>query len=356
MRVGIIGSGSICEYHIRALQRLGDVTVHAITSLDPSRTNQVAERYGISHTPARAEELIADPTIDAVSIAVWNADHARLGIAALKAGKHVFCEKPIARNAREAMEMAVAERTAGRVLMVGMVRRFDEKTRIAKQILDEGLLGEIYSIKAGYLRRDGQPGGWFTDREKSGGGALIDIGVHILDLALHVTGLESVRSVRGTTFSLPGIMLGVEGSMKYQSVDAGRISDVEDCAIASVFFENGAHLQLESCWAQHIKEGTSYLQIFGTKGGLTIDPELKLFTNRWNTVTDTTFPHLKEGLDIEEMFYREFKHFRDCVVDGVPCRCPSSDGIDLMRVIDAIYASAQSGREVLLDGTDKEGL
>ncbi len=348
MKVGIIGSGSISEYHIRAFRSVPDLEITGITSIAMSQAKDVASRFGIPVVYDSTEALLADPEIDAVSVAVWNAGHADLTIAALNAGKHVFCEKPMARNAAEAARMIEAEKASGKVLMIGMVRRFDIKSEAALNVLRSGDLGKIYYMKAAYLRRDGQPGGWFTDKAKSGGGALIDIGIHSLDLALYLADAGPVRSVRGTSYKLPDIMKGVEGTLKYISKEADGIRDVEDMIVATLFFENGAVMNLEASWAQHIKEDSQNLELFGTRGGLKVDPELQLSGNNGNYLADTTFSIHQSDDFLDVMFAREMNHFRDCVVDGVPCRCPSSDGLELMKIIDAIYLSADENREVTI--------
>ena len=351
MKVGIIGSGSISEYHLRAFQSVPDVEVAAITSIALEQAKDVASRFGIPKVYESSEALLADNEIDAVSVAVWNASHAELSIAALNAGKHVFCEKPMARNAAEAAGMVAAEKKSGKLLMIGLVRRFDLKSDAALNVVRSGALGDIYYMKAAYLRRDGQPGGWFTDKSRSGGGALIDIGIHSLDLALYLADAGAVRSVRGTTFQLPDIMKGVKGTEKYLSKGADGLRDVEDMVTANLFFENGAVLNLEASWAQHLKEDSQNLELFGTKGGLKVDPELSLSWNNGSYPADTSY-NIHSSLNgekfLDEIFSREMSHFRDCVVDAVPCIAPSSDGLNLMKIIDAVYLSAEENREVLI--------
>lgn len=346
MKIGIIGSGSICEYHLRAFSSIPDIEVLGITSIALDQAKDVAARFGIPSVYESIEKLLGNNEIDAVTVAVWNAGHADITIAALKAGKHVFCEKPMARNAVEAAQMVEAEKESGKTLMIGLVRRFDLKTEAAAAVVSSGELGHIYYMKAAYLRRDGQPGGWFTDKSKSGGGALIDIGIHSLDLALYLADAGSVSSVRGSSYKLPHIMEGIKGTQKYQSKEDAGVRDVEDMVVATLFFESGAVLNLEASWAQHVKEDSLNLEIFGTTGGLKVDPELQLSGNKASFLSDTRFDIHQSDEYLDEMFLREMTHFRDCIIDGIPCRCPSSDGLALMKIIDAIYLSAEENREV----------
>jgi len=344
--IGVIGAGSIGEYHLRSLQGLAGVEVRAVCDVNAERARKVADSFGVPRAIASIPELLRLDEIGAVTIGVWNAAHAEVAIAALEAGKDVFCEKPMARNTAEALRMVEAEAAAGRLLMVGLIRRFEQKSDAAREIIRSGQLGEIYYVRAGFLRRDGQPGGWFSSREKSGGGALLDIGIHPLDLGIHLADLGPVRSVRGVTMRLPNIMEGVKGTVKYISKDTGTVSDVEDHAVATLYFESGAVMTLETSWAQHREEDLKYLEIYGRKGGLIVDPQLTLTSTSSGYLCDTTFSLAEAADPLQEMFDRELAHFRDCLVDGAPCRSPSSEGVELMRIIDAIYESAAQGCEV----------
>jgi predicted dehydrogenase len=347
--IGVIGAGTIGEYHLRSLQATSGLEVRAICDTSEARARSVAGSFGVEHSSGSVADILRRDEIDAVTIGVPNAAHAEVAIAALQAGKHVFCEKPMARTAPEAARMVEAEAASGKLLMIGLVRRFDQKAEAARAITRAGTLGEIYHVRAGYLRRDGQPGGWFCSKDKAGGGALLDIGIHQMDLGLHLAELGPVRSVRGVTVQLPRIMSGVKGTHKYRSKDAGSVSDVEDHAVASLYFESGAVLTLEASWAQHREADLNYLEIYGRKGGLIVDPSLKLTSTSSGFLSDTTFPIATAADPLQEMFDREFAHYRDCLVDGVPCLSPSSDGVELMHIIDAIYESARRGTEVTIE-------
>jgi predicted dehydrogenase len=349
LRVGIIGAGTISEFHIRALKKLPGVAVSAICDVVTARARMLGDRYDISVVAPSADELLSLEGIDAVTIGVWNAAHADLAVAALAAGKHVFCEKPMARNGDEAARMLAAEQRAQKLLMIGLVRRFDLRCEIAADLIADGVLGEIYYIRAGYLRRDGRPGGWFTSKEKSGGGALIDIGIHSLDLALHLAELAPPLTVSGYTKSLPNIMDGIVGTEKYQSRDAADVRDVEDHAFASLRFDEGCLVTLEACWAQHRERDYQYLDLYGSSGGLVVDPQLQLSRNAGRALSDTRYP-IAAGTDpLQDMFDREMAHFAACLNEGRQCRSPASEGLQLMRIIDAIYESAASGSEVRLE-------
>ncbi|HKJ85008.1 MAG TPA: Gfo/Idh/MocA family oxidoreductase [Spirochaetia bacterium] len=348
IRVGLIGAGSIAEYHARALAKAPGIEVAAVCDVNLVRAQAFATTYGIPVAVGSIEELLSMGTIDAVTIGIWNAAHASVAIQALDAGKHVFCEKPMARNAIEAQSMVAAESNSGKLLMIGLVRRYELRTEIARDIVRRGELGNVYYARAGYLRRDGQPGGWFTSREHAGGGALLDIGIHSLDLALHLADLGTVERVSGFTRQLPSIMDAIIGTEKYVSKDSAGERDVEDHAFATLTFRDGGLLTIEASWAQHRERDTQYLELYGERGGLVVDPALHLSRNAGNALSDTTFPLVEPGDRLQEMFDREMAHFAACLNDGVRCMSPSADGLELMRIIDAIYRSASEGREVRL--------
>ncbi len=349
VKIGIIGAGSISEYHIRAFRKLNEVEIIALCDVNKERANNLASKYGIKTVYEKAEDIFANTEIDAVTICVWNKLHAELSIKALKAGKHVLCEKPMALNSKEAERMVEAEKNSGKLLMLGLVRRFDVKARAAKEIITNGELGNIYYAKAAYLRRDGQPGGWFSDKSKSGGGALIDIGIHSLDLLLYLVDAGSVHSVSGKIFRLPGMMADVEDFEKYQSSDTGKINNVEDMVIATINFRNGVVINLEASWTQHRGKDTQYMEIYGKCGGLIIDPDLVLYSNKNGCMANETFTISSNGKDpLQMMFDGEMAHFKDCITNGTECKSPSGEALELMKIIDAIYKSAELNKSIYL--------
>jgi predicted dehydrogenase len=348
MRVGIVGAGTISEYHIAALRKQEDLEISAIFDVNQERARAVAGQYRIPTVAPSLAALLGTSNIEAVTVGVWNAAHSQVSCAALEAGKHVFCEKPMARTVEEATPMVAAERASGRLLMIGLVRRFELRSVVARSIMQSGALGDIYLVRAGYLRRDGQPGGWFTDKERSGGGSLMDIGIHSLDLGIHLAGLGAISAVSGYTRQLGGIMDGVAGVQKYRSKEKAGVHNVEDHVFASLRFSGGALMTLEASWAQHRNKDTQYLEIYGSRGGLVVDPALRLYSTDSGALRDAVYPLDESGDRLQNMFDSELAHFVACVRDGVDCLSPSSEGLRLIRIIETIYRSADSGREQVL--------
>ena len=348
-KVAVIGVGGISEMHIRSYRSNPNVELYAFCDINEARLRKMGEKYGVSRLFTDKDELLrALPELDAVSVCTWNAAHAPCAIAALNAGKHVLCEKPMAKNAAEAQEMLEAARRAGRLLMVGFVRRYEKGSALLRRLVREDFFGELYYAKATYLRRNGNPGGWFGDKSRSAGGPLIDLGVHVIDLTRYLMGNPRPVSVYGATFRKLFDRPGIVTPKAYSSTSAGPgdVCDVEDLASAMIRFENGAVLQVEAAFSLNLREDTGSVQIFGTKGGAKLSPDLELYSELDGYMTNVTPVCPPESFDDE--FQAEIDHFVDCFANGVPCRSPAEDGVQIMRILDAVYESARTGHEVVL--------
>ncbi len=232
-----------------------------------------------------AADLLADPAVEAVSICTWNNTHAELAIAALEAGKHVLVEKPMSRSWEDAKRVQQVAEASGLVLQVGFVRRHSANARILKQFVDAGDLGEVYYAKASAIRRAGNPGGWFANKAISGGGPLIDIGVHVIDLCWYLMGSPKVVAVSGNTYEKLGNRSNITSLPRYTVSDYDpNLNDVEDLANAMVRFDNGASMMIDVSFSLHVKEDSFSVQVFGDKGGAELEPELSIATERMNTV------------------------------------------------------------------------
>jgi len=271
-------------------------------------------------------------------------------LAALQAGKHVLCEKPPALNRTSAFRMHQAALQNNRLLMYGFVRRFGRVESLAKKYVEQGRIGDIHCLKAGIVKRCGCPGGWFTEKEKSGGGALIDLGVHLIDLAGYfLSDVRPVSVIGGTFKSLVG-RSNIEDLNWYKASDCGRtINDVEDSAVALILYESGAILLLEAGWIINTGEEQQYLSINGSKGGMKLSPRLEIFSEENDHLININPVFDSYAFDIEAAFAAETAHFADCVIDGVRCICPSEEGIKVMSIIDAIYESSRSGEAVKIN-------
>ncbi len=345
LKVGIIGTGSLAVYHMEAYKKNPFVEITAVCDFNEERARQKAVEYGAKEVYKDYKDMLKNSDIDAVSIITWNNTHAQITVDSLNAGKHTLCEKPPAINARQAILMEQTAKTAGKLLMFGFIRRFEERARLLKEVISNNKLGEIYYIKTGCLRRCGNPGGWFAKKEISGGGPLIDLGVHMIDLAMYLMGKPKPVSVFGNTFDKVGNMADVKGSPVHKAADYNiDHNEVEDMANGMIKFENGASIFVETSWTAHIKKDITYMQIFGSKGGAVLEPEVEIYGVQNNYPTDIK-PVLKGGeFDFDGAFAAEINHFIDCILTDTECICPASDGVTIMKILDAIYESASGGR------------
>ena len=351
LKVAIVGVGSISHYHIKSYLKNPDVEVYAFCDINEARLRLMGEKYGIDRLYNDESEMLrALPEIDAVSVCTWNSAHAPCTIMALEAGKHVLCEKPMATSVEEAIAMQEAAERNGKLLMIAFVRRFGRDCDIVRDLDENDALGEVYYAKAVNLRRNGHPGGWFGDKSRSGGGPLIDLGVHSIDLVRYLLGKPNVTSVYGATFAKLGDRSGLKTSKAYQSVSAGKndVCDCEDLATATVRFDSGAVLTIDMSFSLNLEKDESYVQLFGTKGGVKLDDKVRLFSELNGYMTNVDL-YGQTGLDVGEAFAKEINNFVDAVNGKAACRCPAEDGVELMRILTAIYQSAQTGHEVVIE-------
>lgn len=354
LRVGIIGCGAGL-FHLEGYEEEPRAKVVALAGLDTDRCQSLAKRFDVPRVFRDYQELLAEDDIDAVSIAVPNNLHAPIVIAALEAGKHVLIEKPLARNAEEGERMVAAAEKAGKHLGIVFQRRARHDIQILKEEIAAGKLGNIYYAKAWWMRRQGIPGwgSWFTSKEAAGGGPLIDLGVHVIDMALYVLGNPKVVAVSANTYS----EIGTQGKGNWPIAD-GRFRpeenigyEVEDLATAFFRLENGATLLLEASWASFTEMNDGFgVQMYGSLGGARIHAENY-------AVEDTlTFFHEVSGTtsDSKPRLVPRKGHgpiiigFVSAILDGTPLSPDGKEGLDRVRLIDAVYKSAELGKEFTL--------
>lgn len=349
IKVGVIGVGNISNEHIQAYLRNPDVELYAFCDINEEQLNKMGDKYGVSRRFTDMNDLLALPEIDAVSVCTWNAAHAPCTIAALNAGKHVLCEKPMSISKEYAEEMKAAAERNGKLLMIGFVRRFGNDCAILQDFINNDYFGELYYAKATYLRRNGNPGGWFGNKELSGGGPLIDLGVHVIDLVRYLMGKPKAVSVYGATFNKLGNRPNIKGKEAYSSVGRSEndICNVEDLASGMIRFDNGAVLHIEASFSLNIKAPEGKIELFGTKAGAKLDPELEMYAEENGYMTNVTLT-APTALSFDNLFKNEIDHFVSCVKGKAECLAPAEDGVELMAILDALYESARTGHEVVL--------
>ena len=349
VKLAMIGAGNIANAHLDAYKQLADVEIYAACDINPARLAKTCDKYGIQRRYTDVDTMLSElPELDAADVCVWNCNHAECSIKALNAGLHVLCEKPMAYTAKEAEEMKAAAERNGKLLMIGFVLRFSDEAKIAMDFIQKDYLGEIYYSKAQYVRRHGNPGGWFGDKARSGGGPIIDLGVHVIDLTRYLMGNPKPVSVYAVASDRLGDRKYIKTGPGWVPEDAREddVCTVEDFATALIRYDNGACTFLETSYDLN-GEDIGKKQLFGTKGGMDLSNGVKLYTtvNDFMADIDVKTANLKGGQD---MFVAEMSHFIDCVKNGTECRAKAEDGIAVMKILDAIYESARTGHEVIL--------
>lgn len=349
LKIGIIGTGGISHCHLAGYKAEPELCeVVACCDIDFEKAKAYAKENNIPNVYPSCEEMFKHEKLDCVSVTTWNAAHMPCTVAALNAGCNVICEKPMAMNAQEAQQMLDAAKKNGKLLQVGFVRRFGDDAKAVVSMRNEGALGDVYYAKAVYLRRDGCPGGWFKDKAFSGGGPVIDLGVHVIDLCRYLAGNPKPVSVYASTYANLGPNRANGGVAAWTVADKNEHPyNVEDFAVALIKFDNGLTINLETSFNLNLKEDSNNVQLFGTKAGVQVSGVMELYTTQYSqhvNIQPTGKPHF----DFSKSFNAEMRGFLDAVNGVAPCIATGEDGLMLMKIIDAIYASAASGKSIAI--------
>jgi predicted dehydrogenase len=332
IRVAVIGAGAVAQInHIPAYGRLETAEVVAVCDTDVEKAKRVAARFGVPTATADHNELFARDDIDAVDVCVPNHLHAPISIAALNAGKHVLCEKPFSRSPAEAARMVAAAEKSGTVLMAAFNNRFRNDAQLLKTFVEKGEVGHIFYAKTGWLIKHASwdVESWKSQKRFAGGGVLIDLGVQMLDLALWIMGMPDVLTVTASTARRPDI------------------DEVESNASAFLRLDGGATLTLEVGWSLLMEKDFAYVNLFGEHGAALLNP-FRLHKEMHGSLVNVT-PATESIRNVYKQSYEsEIAHFVDCARLGKKPLSPGHEAVSVLRVLEAIYKSAESGREVKL--------
>lgn len=350
IKLGVIGTGNIGRVHLTEFSQTDHVEIAAVTDTYIQGAHEAAQHFGVSKVHDNAQAMIEDESIDAIIVAVPNQFHAEIAIGALQAGKHVLIEKPMAINLAEARKIVRAQQESGAIAMIGHQMRWERNAMLIKEKIDKGELGRIYNAKTGWFRRKGIPGWgtWFTQMSQSGGGPLIDIGVHMIDLALYLMGNPKPVSVYGSTYAEFGPRK--RGIGDWGTPDWNGIYDVEDLATALIKMEDGSTLSLEVSWAVHMETSNSpFVHLMGVEGGAFLDGnKAKVFTEKFDQPIDLELTLPEDGRGARG---RLSKHFVTSILQNKQPITDVMSGFTNNLILDAIYESSRTGHEVKLDWT-----
>lgn len=347
IKMGIVGAGGISRgRHIPAFQKLQDkVELYGVQDLDKAKAHDAALQFGIKHVFTHYEDMFKE--VDAVTIATPNKYHAEISIAAMEAGCHVLCEKPMAITTAECEAMIEASERTGRILSIAYHYRFMREAQAAKLIISQGEIGLPYVGRVQALRRRKVPGwGLFTNKELQGGGGLIDYGCHLLDLALWLMGDPEPIEVSGTTYNY--ISKGKEQVNEWGSFDSATF-DVDDHATAYIKFANGASLLLETSWAANIRGDTNTLSLSGTDGGLDLFP-FTLNKAKFGMLLNSEADWMPgdESPDIHQA-----KNFVKACLGLEEQLVKPHEALKVSRIIEAIYKSSETGASIHFDTKER---
>jgi predicted dehydrogenase len=346
LRLAIIGCGGIGEVQVRAFQKMPDVQLVAAVDFKPERLALMKDKYAFQDLYRDWKKMLKEIKPDAVSICTPNGLHAPACIDAANAGCHVITEKPMAMNPRECEKMIAAAEKAKKKLVVGFQYRFHPATQFLARARDEGQFGKIMFVKCQALRRRGIPNwGVFGRKELQGGGPMIDIGVHVIEMAHYVMGSPRPVAASGNTWTYMGNKPSPVESM-WPGWDHKNYT-VEDLAIGQIRFDNGALLQIEAAFVAHIEKDVWNFSLMGDKGGCNWDPPM-IFSDRAGTMINSVPGWLSPKSDFETLFACKLRNFVDGILRGAPLQAPGQAGLAVQKILDGVYRSAAAGREVAI--------
>ena len=329
LRVGLVGVGAAAQVnHIPALKRTEGVELVALVDRDPEKAGRVAQKFQVPRVHARLDDLLADEEIDAVDICTPNFLHAPIATAALEAGKHVLCERPLARNGGEAATMLKAAKKADRMLMCCVQHRFRPDAQLLKKFVEKGDLGDIFLAKSGWLRlrTEWDSDEWRAQKRESGGGVVLDLGFQMLDLSLWILGSPAVESVTA-------------------SVHRQKKGDVEDSATAFFRLSTGATLTLELTWGLLMEKDFAYVNLFGSGGAALMNP-LRIHKGMHGSLVNVTPTMETSRNQYKQSIEAQISHFADVLRRGARPMGLAEEILPVMELMDAVYRSAEQGKEV----------
>lgn len=330
VKVGVVGAGWIAQVvHLPILTKLREAEVVAICDRDRSRARLVAEKFGVRKVYADLDRMLEEEEFGALVVATSTDAHREATLAALKAGRDVLVEKPIARTYAEAVDMAEAGRESRHVLMVGMNHRFRPDTIILKSFLQGKELGKLHYAKVSWLRKQSSNSAWLTQKEKSGGGVLVDLGIVMLDMAFWLMDYPDVKKVSAVHFTQ-------------------KTRSVEDTSLVTVTMKNGSVISLEVSWSMCVTDDVYSCQLFGNDGSASLNP-LRIHKELHGNLVNLTPAKMEPPQTWYKRSYEnELRHFLGAVNRLHPVVSTADEAVQRMKVVEAVYKSVRSGREVAI--------
>lgn len=350
MKIAVIGCGSIANSaHIPSYMNNPEAEIKYFCDIIPERAEAAVAKYGCGTAVVDYHDVLADPEVEAVSVCTPNNVHAAIAIDALRAGKNVLCEKPAARTYAEALEMQKVQHETGKILNIGVVNRFNDSVNLIKKYIDDGKLGDIYHVYVSFRAHRSIPGlgGAFTTKAIAGGGALIDWGVHYLDIVMYCCGDPKAKTVSGEVFSKLGVDIA---GYTYKDMWAGPPKldgtyDVDD-SITAMIRTDGPVITVHGAWAQNIGVAEQYIDFIGDKGGIRLQygKDFTIYTAEHGALVE-----YKPQFEMRNHFQNEIDAFINCCKTGEKLPSHIDTNILTSKMMQAIYDSAEQHKEVVLE-------
>ena len=329
-KIGVIGLGGVAQLvHLPNLVKLPNVEVSAVAEINKNRLQTISDKFNIKQKFSNYKDLLEKSNVDAVIIATPTSTHKDIAIDCLQAGKDVLVEKPLARTYDEAKQIAEAAKKFKKKLMVGMNLRYRPDTMLLRSFINSNEIGDPFYIKCGWIKKQSSSEKWFTKKEESGGGAIIDLGIHLLDLALWLLGYPEVSSVSATNFH-------------------HYTKSVEDTSISCIKCKNSAVINLEVSWSLPVEKDHFFFDVYGTKGSFSSNP-FRLYKKVENNYINLTPTQTDNPSNLfKKSYLNELKSFIGAIKGLNPVFSPGEEAVHRMKVIEAMYESANKKHEIKL--------
>ncbi len=329
-KIGVIGLGGVAQLvHLPNLAKLPNAELTAVSEINKSRLQMIADKFNVKERYSNYLEMLEKSDIEAVIVATPTSTHKEIAIECLAAGKDILIEKPLARSYQEAKQIVDAAKKFKKKLMVGMNLRFRPDTMLLRSFINSNEIGEPFYIKGGWIRKQSSNEKWFTKKEESGGGVIIDLGIHILDLALWLLGYPEISSVSTQNFF-------------------HNTKSVEDTSISCVKCKNSAVINMEVSWSLPVEKDYFFLDVFGTKGSFSSNP-FRLYKKVENDYINLT-PTQSDNPSVlfKKSYLNELKSFVGAIKGLNPVFSPGEQAMQRMKIIEAMYESVDKKHEIKL--------
>ncbi|MCS6988952.1 MAG: Gfo/Idh/MocA family oxidoreductase [Chloroherpetonaceae bacterium] len=335
VRVGVIGLGNIAQViHLPILSKLENAQIVALCDTEFQRAKLLGERYKVKNLFKDYNDLLAMEEVDAVIIATPTNTHKEISIASIKAKKHCLVEKPLARTAKEAKEILDAQSKSDVKMMVGMNQRFRPDAMVLKSFIENGEIGDVFFVKCGWLKKNPVDRQWKSQKSVSGGGVFLDLGIMVLDMALWILNFPEAHSVSAVNFE--------------RAARNENSAGVEDFSSVLVRLKTGQAITIDTGWNFEVDHDLLFCNVYGNGGFARVYP-LRFHKKINDQLVNVTPEKIGSLEDIyKRSYYNELRHFIDAVSGLYPLTSTAREAYERMKIVDAIYKSAKTGKEALI--------